>query len=81
MGVVYYNTSQQTEVTINIKAVGSLKVVLALQETYYLLSQSIRITSILYIPRHKPNEIAAEVETIDQVNVKISYNTVYKPGS
>ena len=58
-----------------------LKVVLALQETYCLLGQSVRIISILYIPRHEPDEIAAEVETIDRVNVKISYNTVCKPGS
>ena len=66
---------------VGIRAVGSLKVVLALQETRCLLGQSVRITSILCIPGHEPDEIAAEVETIDRVNVKISCNAVCKPGS
>ena len=66
---------------VGIRAVGSLKVILALQETHYLLSQSVRKISILYIPRHEPDEIVAEVKTIDQVNIKISCNTVCKLGS
>ena len=59
---------------------GSFKVVLALQETCCLLSQSVRIMSILCIPGHEPDEIATEVKIIDRVNVKISCNTVCKPG-
>ena len=60
---------------------GSFKVVLALQETRCLLGQSVRIMSILCIPGHELVEIAAEVETIDRMGVKISCNTVCKPGS
>ena len=68
------------EVAVGIRAVGLFKVVLALQEIYCLLGQLVRTMSILCIPRHEPDEIAAEVETIDRVNVKISYNMVCKLG-
>ena len=50
---------------VGIRAMGSFKVILALQETHYLLGQSVRIISILYIPGHELVKIAAEVETID----------------
>ena len=66
---------------VGIRAVGSLKVVLALQEICCLLGQSVRITSILCIPGHELVEIAAEVETIDRMSIKISCNTACKPGS
>jgi hypothetical protein len=51
-----------------------------LQETPLSSWPSLRITSISCIPGHELVEIAAEVEAIDRMSVKISCNTACKPG-